>query len=208
MRKFMAALLTIWVGLSGAVFLTINSPWLLRWTLTPHVLHTAGLSAAQVMDNYYQLLAYLELPWVNRLSLPNFPFSRGGLIHMATVKNLFLANSVTLILALGGLLLIWRHISREKQEWRMLRFFQTSIVLTPLVIFFLGVDFDRYFIIFHQIIFSDNYWIFDPKTDPIINVLTDRFFTLSFMVVGILFELYMIIFYRVIKKQVLTQTSV
>lgn len=86
----------------------------------------------------------------------------------------------------------------------MLRFFQITIVVTPLIIFFLAVDFNRYFIIFHQVFFRDNYWIFDPKTDPIINVLTDRFFALSFALIGILFEMYMIIFYRIIKKQVLT----
>ncbi|AZP90968.1 TIGR01906 family membrane protein [Pediococcus acidilactici] len=204
MRKLMAALLTIWVGISGAIFLTINSPWLFHWSLTARTVHTTGLTTAQVIKNYHQLLAYLEFPWVKRLNLADFPFSKGGLIHMAAVKNLFLLNSITLVLAIGGLLLIWHRIFREKQEWQMLRFFQIAIVVTPLIIFFLAVDFNRYFIIFHQVFFRDNYWIFDPKTDPIINVLTDRFFALSFALIGILFEMYMIFFYRIIKKQVLT----
>ncbi|WWL93384.1 hypothetical protein V6R94_06760 [Pediococcus acidilactici] len=54
---------------------------------------------------------------------------------MAAVKNLFLLNSITLVLAIGGLLLIWHRIFREKQEWQMLRFFQIAIVVTPLIIF-------------------------------------------------------------------------
>ncbi|MCC3238455.1 DUF1461 domain-containing protein [Pediococcus acidilactici] len=66
------------------------------------------------------------------------------------------------------------------------------------------MDINPYCIIFHQVFFRYNYCIFDLKTDPIINVLTDRFFALSFALIGILFEMYMIFFYRIIKKQVLT----
>lgn len=38
--------------------------------------------------------------------------------------------------------------------------------------------FESIFITFHQIFFRDATWLFDPATDPVINILPERYFML------------------------------
>jgi uncharacterized membrane protein len=51
-------------------------------------------------------------------------------------------------------------------------------------------NFDSFFVIFHHILFNNSDWLFDPNTDPIINVLTEGFFASCFAVAGVIYELY------------------
>ncbi len=46
-----------------------------------------------------------------------------------------------------------------------------GILLIPLII-----NFDGSFVLFHKIMFNNDYWIFDPNLDPVINILPDVFF--------------------------------
>lgn len=39
-----------------------------------------------------------------------------------------------------------------------------------------AIDFERTFILFHHLLFSDNKWIFNPETDPIIIGMPPIFF--------------------------------
>ena len=39
-----------------------------------------------------------------------------------------------------------------------------------------SINFDASFNLFHKIFFSNNYWLFDPDLDPIINILPETFF--------------------------------
>ncbi|MDK7326346.1 lipoprotein intramolecular transacylase Lit, partial [Lactobacillus mulieris] len=47
-----------------------------------------------------------------------------------------------------------------------------------------------FFVTFHHMIFHNNNWLFNPLTDPIINVLTEGFFAACFSIFGIIYELY------------------
>ena len=55
-----------------------------------------------------------------------------------------------------------------------------------------ALDFNRAFVVFHALFFpgKDN-WLFDPATDPVINVLTEGFFASCFAVGGAIYELYL-----------------
>ena len=65
------------------------------------------------------------------------------------------------------------------------------LLLLPIIIFpFAVTNFDSFFVIFHHILFNNSDWLFDPNTDPIINVLTEGFFASCFAVAGVIYELY------------------
>jgi integral membrane protein (TIGR01906 family) len=49
-----------------------------------------------------------------------------------------------------------------------------AFTIVPLVAF--AVDFNTAFIVFHEIFFTNDYWIFDPRTDPVITILPETFF--------------------------------
>ena len=55
------------------------------------------LDAHAIIHNYHQLLAYLDLPWIKALQLPNFPSSSSGAKHFYEVKRLFLFNYAVLL---------------------------------------------------------------------------------------------------------------
>jgi integral membrane protein (TIGR01906 family) len=49
--------------------------------------------------------------------------------------------------------------------------------VAPIIVGILcAIDFDKTFILFHQIAFSNNDWYFDPLTDPVILILPHSFF--------------------------------
>ena len=39
-----------------------------------------------------------------------------------------------------------------------------------------AIDFNRIFVLFHQVVFNNDDWLFSPKEDPIILFLPERFF--------------------------------
>ena len=45
-----------------------------------------------------------------------------------------------------------------------------------------AIDFERTFISFHYLLFSDNKWIFNPQTDPIIMGMPPTFFLKLFSI--------------------------
>jgi integral membrane protein (TIGR01906 family) len=51
------------------------------------------------------------------------------------------------------------------------------------------VNFSRAFVVFHEIAFSNDYWIFDPRIDPVIRILPEWFF----MYAAFLILLYMVL---------------
>ncbi len=40
------------------------------------------------------------------------------------------------------------------------------------------LNFEKSFIIFHKLLFRNDYWIFNPDLDPVINILPEEFFSL------------------------------
>ena len=57
--------------------------------------------------------------------------------------------------------------------------FITGLLLTgiPVLIGLAALtDWERLFVSFHKVFFSNDYWLFDPATDPVILILPDGFF--------------------------------
>ena len=55
----------------------------------------------------------------------------------------------------------------------------TGLLLTgiPVVIgIYALIDWEKLFVSFHKLFFSNDYWLFDPATDPVILILPDGFF--------------------------------
>ena len=42
------------------------------------------------------------------------------------------------------------------------------------------VNFEGSFVLFHKTMFNNDYWIFDPNLDPVINILPEEFFFHAF----------------------------
>ena len=179
---------TILWGLSMAIILTIllAIPLFYLDIGWEHLTDLVNMSAETIKHNFNILMAYLLNPFAGSLNMPDFPSSDHGLQHFKEVKQLFmLALTLAIVLIPALVLFIKNHLSILFHNG--LRVVMGTPIFLGIVASLIG--FDNFFISFHQLLFRDNTWMFDPTTDPIINVLTENYFMFSFLMFAIIYEL-------------------
>ena len=140
-----------------------------------NIVEKSGFNAVLIKENYNILIDYC------------CPFSRGpleftirasesGLSHFAECKQIFnviyLAGAASLVFVIVSFI-----IKAKLGELKYLRNCAIITVVLPAIVgIFALIDFDTLFLIFHKITFSNDDWLFDPATDPIINMLPQEFF--------------------------------
>lgn len=146
-------------------------------------------SIATVMKNYTQLLNYLLLPFKNKLQMSDFPTSPSAARHFYECKLLF--ELAIIVFIVGLIILIFLKMRKRMSYIYISRTTALIFMILPITILpFALMNFDEFFISFHHLLFNNNDWLFDPTTDPIINVLTEEFFAGCFATGGIIYELY------------------
>ena len=151
------------------------------------------MTAGKIGHNFLILMNYLINPLETKLSMPDFPSSASGLHHFAEVKNLFmLVFFLTIILIPFTIRFMKENLSLVFHN--ALR----VVMLFPLAIGVIAwlIGFDQFFVAFHEVLFRDNSWLFDPATDPIISVLPEQFFMHSFLIFLLIYELIFFVIYR------------
>ena len=110
-------------------------------------------------------------------------FNENEKAHMVDVFNIFAA--VRLIkngaFAISVLILVWAYYSRQKFTRSQVRLGVISgaaLFFVPLAIvaIWAAVDFDAAFVTMHRLLFSNELWLMDPRTDLMIRMLPERFF--------------------------------
>lgn len=178
-------------AVSSSVVGAIVASWplLFIFMLVQKTYETVHMSLFKVMHNYNQLLFYLVWPFKKRLRMDNFPTSPDAAEHFAECKHLFVFTVIVFILCLAMYFIFKKQ--RKKALLNLDKSVALIFLLLPIVIFpFAVTNFDSFFIVFHHILFNNSNWLFNPSTDPIINVLTEGFFASCFAVAGIIYELY------------------
>ncbi|WP_412990057.1 TIGR01906 family membrane protein [Pediococcus siamensis] len=189
-------------GISLAIFLVINLTFLYRWAIDWYGISQAvGLTRKQIMVNYHELLQYLNLPWVTTLHMTNFSSSSAGLQHFADVKKLFLLNEGVLVIAGVVTFFFVRNLIRTKTLWQVIRPLQIAVVIPLFVGAMMSISFDQFFVAFHEVLFRNDDWMFDPQKDPVINILPETFFLQCFVVFFLLLECYYVFFIVIGRKQ-------
>ncbi len=136
-----------------------------------------GLPEETIRENYDTLIDYnLVMKGVKKLEFPDFPMSEQGETHFREVKRIFFAIQYLLVISGVGFLF---GISRKlrRRDYGSLKLVSILTFVVPLALGVLAVaSWDSFFIKFHEIFFRNDYWIFDPVTDPVIRILPDAFF--------------------------------
>lgn len=177
--------------LTLAITLTINARWLYQFDIGHlDLLDYTTLSAKELMHNFDQLMRYLNLPWVDTLKMTDFPVSSSGALHFYEVKKLFLLNYGILLVTIVPSFFYLRHLNKQQRLWTLIQPFRIAVVVPIVIAFLMAVNFDRFFIMFHGVFFNNDAWIFNPATDPIINVLPETFFLHCFILFFVLLEIF------------------
>lgn len=190
-------------GISLAIFLVINCTFLYSWSLKWYNVQTAvSLSHKEIMHNYHQLIAYLSFPWIEHLHMTDFPSSSTGLQHFSDVKSLFMLNEGVLILSAIVFFFFIRELVKTKTLWQLIRPLQVTAVVPLFIGAMMSISFDQFFVIFHEVLFRNSDWIFDPQKDPVINVLPEEFFLQCFVLFFLFVEIFYLFFIWLGKRQI------
>ncbi|MDY0234598.1 MAG: TIGR01906 family membrane protein [Gudongella sp.] len=122
-------------------------------------------------------------------------FNDKEITHMEDVYDLYeLARTIKLISAFLAIIIVLYYLSQTASKvmgkWLGLGLFANHILLIILAILVL-TDFNKYFTIFHEIFFSNDLWLLDPKTDLLIQMLPESFFVNIAKNIGISFIKYL-----------------
>lgn len=144
---------------------------------------SSGYSVETIKDNYDILIAYQSVFYQGPLVFKDFMMSQGGKIHFEEVKVIFEIIQIIMMVSLcTSAFLVWKEL--KEGEFRFFRLTAIITIVLPLVIAALAaIDFNQAFIVFHKIIFRNNFWIFDAETDPIITILPQDFFMHCLMMI-------------------------
>lgn len=138
-----------------------------------------NLSSEEILNDYNNIIHYLNSPQEEVLKFKNFKISPIGEFHFLEVKEIF--SSIYLIglacLILGIILFIISKKFKLKISFKAFNifFYEVLFMFLSLILSFY-LNFSKIFTIFHKIFFNNDYWIFDPEKDPIINVLPESYF--------------------------------
>ena len=181
-------------SLSVAVTLTILiSPMVYQmYTASSDIHLSVGLTPLQLNTDYKVLFAYFLNPFQKTLQFNYFSSSANGLQHFREVKNLMLLNAGLSLVSIG---MILSFVLRKKPKWYRLQLKGMIgwLIYLPLALLFsLLIAFDQAFVLFHQLFFRNDLWLFNPLTDPIIYVLPQSLFLILFVIAICIYELIVI----------------
>ncbi len=168
----------------------------------------SGYPEEEIRENYDALIEY-NMAWKDGdLKFPTLPMSQNGKIHFEEVKEIF---DIFKYLAVFGSVFGAAGIvfMAKKKEYRYLKMTAIISIGLPVMLgIFVALFWDKVFVIFHELFFNNDYWIFDYRTDPIILLLPDEFFMhCAFLIFGgVLFgAIVCLVSYLVLRKRQLVK---
>jgi integral membrane protein (TIGR01906 family) len=184
---FVFTLLLISIGVIAAV----NFRFIYYFDISHlKIAETSGLDRQVIIENYDTLIDYNSPFFRGDLKFPTLTASASGLEHFIEVKNIFVSFYYTGLVSLIAAIIIILYKMRKKDRSYLFVSAITVLVLPAVTALGCAINFDAAFVIFHKIFFRNNYWLFDPVTDPVITILPDTFFLheliviIAFVVIG------------------------
>jgi integral membrane protein (TIGR01906 family) len=173
--------------ISGSVLLGLNLRFLYYYNIPRIQAMNPEYSGRLIKSNYDILIDYLNPFYRGALKLDGLAMSPQGEFHFYEVKVIF--DLIFILFAVTLLLSLFIFIRKRKEK--DLRYMKCTALLTFLIPVILGIpfvlDFSKSFVVFHEIAFSNDYWIFDPRIDPVIRILPEWFFMYAtFLILGIM----------------------
>ena len=164
----------------------------------------SGLSKEEIKNNYDYMIDY-NLDKENRkFELPSIKSSENGKIHFEEVRNIFqILNKIFNTSLIFSIVILIINILNKNIEF--LKTTSKTLILMPLILMApIILNFDGSFVLFHKLMFNNDYWIFDPTLDPVINILPEEFFFHAGMMILILIiiaSLTNYLIYKYLKKE-------
>lgn len=178
----------------------LNATVVYKYAIHKYELNSyTGLSTEILMENYKRVIYYVQNPFIKKLVFNNLPMSNFGEIHFFEVKRIFVFLYIISIVFVG--IMIFKILTNKNNDLgrRLIKSFNNSVNIIALILISISmmaaINFSEAFYYFHKLFFRNDYWIFDPVTDPIINALPEEFFMIELILIIVV----LIIFSLIIK---------
>ncbi|MEF9933990.1 MAG: TIGR01906 family membrane protein [Clostridium sp.] len=108
-------------------------------------------------------------------------FERKEIIHMKDVLHLFNIGKIAFVVGIVilGLSLYMLHKTYLRGREYILSIIKSYYIFSMGIIGFLilcALNFSESFIVFHELLFTNDYWLLNPNTSIIINIMPESFF--------------------------------
>lgn len=176
MKNIMTSLCLALFIISASVTITLNFRPLYYHDISAlKIEETSGFSKKTIKKNYDELIDYNQFFHSGKLKL-TMPMSKEGRIHFEEVKRIFDAIEIICIITLIlSCCLVTGQL--RKHDLRFLKSASAITILLPSIVGILtAVNWEAAFIMFHKVMFRNDYWLFDEALDPVIKILPDAFF--------------------------------
>ena len=143
----------------------------------------SGYSKEICRINYDVLIDYNVIGGTSELKFPDMQMSESGRIHFEEVKRIFIFAQVEALAGIAVLAAVY--LKKRKKSWMHLTGFVTAAIATA-VLMAIVIDWEWTFETMHGLLFDNDYWLFNSKTDPVIKILPDEFFMhCGIMIIGL-----------------------
>ena len=135
-----------------------------------------NLTKEEIKRNYDYMIDYNLNKISGEFELPTIKSSPEGKVHFEEVKeivqNVIKLLIVSLIITIVGIIVNFKNNNIE-----FLNITSKLVIILPILVAIpMLINFDETFVVFHKLMFDNDYWIFDPSKDPVINILPQEFF--------------------------------
>lgn len=141
-----------------------------------HISEDSGYSDEVIKKNYDVLIDYNNVWHTETLDFPDFPMSESGRIHFEEVKKVFgvFEYGAIILLPISIVIIV---IANKRKLGRMFAAAGICSIGIPAALgLLIASNWEWVFVTFHKLVFRNDYWLFDPNTDPVILILPDAFF--------------------------------
>ena len=120
---------------------------------------------------------------------------------MGEVRELFLGGIALRRMACILLIVLCVILFATEKKWQVMLsgMFQKTLGIFCILVLFLGavitMNFSECFVIFHEIFFDNDLWIFDSRTDFMIRMLPEGFFYDMVMRIGVIFIISLVLLF-------------
>ena len=141
-----------------------------------HISDASGYAHDVIRKNYDVLIDYNNIWYTGSLNFPDFAMSESGRIHFEEVKKVFgvFEYGAFVLLPISIILIVLAKKKHIGSVFWAAGIFSIGIPAALGVL--IAANWEWVFVTFHKMVFQNDYWLFDPYTDPIILVLPDEFF--------------------------------
>lgn len=166
MKNILISLCLALFIISASVTITLNfRPLYYHDISSLKIEETSGFSKKVIRENYDALIDYNQFFYSGKLKL-TLPMSREGKIHFEEVKRIFVGIEYLCVITL----ILSCFLIKRKIRSRNIDFLRSASIITVLLPVIVGIlcafNWDAAFTLFHEIMFRNDYWIFDEATDP------------------------------------------